>query len=113
MTELDKSVLIAFAENGMNKSRTGKALFMHRNTVDYHLERVRQKTGKNPNDFFDLAAMLGMVEVVRCKDCKYCEIHYPAKEYGGEAIKGYYCNVFRGFKESDYFCGYGKRKGDT
>jgi hypothetical protein len=63
MTDLDKSVLIAFAENQMNKSKTGEALFMHRNTIDYHLKKVKEETGKDPNDFFELASLLGMVEV--------------------------------------------------
>ena len=57
----------------------------------------------------DHAPTADVVEVVRCKDCKYCEIHYPVREYGGEAIKGYYCNIVRGFRAADYFCASGRK----
>lgn len=57
-----------------------------------------------------------VVEVVRCKDCKHCDVHYPVKNYGEEAIKGYYCKVSHGYRDKDFFCGYGAKmdgKGET
>ena len=53
-----------------------------------------------------------VVEVVRCKDCKYCEIYYPVKHLGIESVKNFYCNFSRdvvGRFEND-FCSYGERK---
>ena len=50
------------------------------------------------------------VEVVRCKDCKWCKLCYPAKAIGEEAIEEYYCNMFKQYREPDDFCSYGERK---
>lgn len=51
-----------------------------------------------------------MVEVVRCKDCKYCEILFPVKEIGKEAVVGYKCLLIRTYKNAEGFCDYGKRR---
>ena len=50
------------------------------------------------------------VEVVRCGDCKRCEVRYPAKAIGEEAIKGYYCHLNQRYVKSTDFCSYGERK---
>lgn len=49
------------------------------------------------------------VEVVRCKDCKHCELRYPAKAIGEEAIEGYYCYPNQRYVKSTDFCNYGER----
>ena len=52
-----------------------------------------------------------MVEVVRCKDCKYCETLYPIKAIGKEPEALYYCiAVETPIKPTD-FCSYGERRG--
>ncbi len=51
-----------------------------------------------------------VVEVVRCSKCKYCDLRYPAKPIGEEAIEGYYCGVNRRYLEPTDFCSYGERK---
>ena len=50
------------------------------------------------------------VEVVRCKDCKHCELRYPAKAIGEEAIEGYYCYPNQRYVKSTEFCSYGERR---
>ena len=52
----------------------------------------------------------GRVDVVRCKDCKYCEVVYPYKEIGEEPIKGHYCKLYNSYKKQTDFCSYGERK---
>lgn len=59
LTNKEKVVLLAFAENDMVVSRTAEAMRVHRNTTEYHLKRVYWKTGKDPRKFFDLADLLG------------------------------------------------------
>ena len=49
-----------------------------------------------------------LVEVVRCKDCKSCELRYPAKPIGGEAIEGYYCSVNRRYLKPTDYCSCGE-----
>lgn len=51
-----------------------------------------------------------VVEVVRCKDCKRCELRYPAKAIGEEAIEGYYCRPNQRYVKSTDFCSYGTSK---
>ena len=51
-----------------------------------------------------------VVKVVRCKDCKYCEVVYPYKEIGKEAIKGHYCKLYNSYKKQTDFCSYGELK---
>ena len=58
MTQLDKDILVAFAKNGMVKSRTAQQLFMHHNTIEYHLQKVKKETGLDPHNLFHLAELL-------------------------------------------------------
>ena len=51
-----------------------------------------------------------VVEVVRCKDCKYCEVVYPYKEIGEEPIKGHCCRLYNSYRKQTDFCSYGERK---
>ena len=49
-------------------------------------------------------------KVVRCKDCKKCDIRYPLKEIGKEAVIGYFCEMLNIYKSPTDFCSYGVRK---
>ena len=60
------------------------------------------------NDHFVSTA--DVVDVVRCKDCKSCELRYPAKPIGEEAIEGYYCSVNRRYLNPTDFCSCGELK---
>ena len=53
-----------------------------------------------------------VVEVVRCKDCKRCEVYYPRKAKGKEAEIAYYCTNLDCVVEPTDFCSYGVRKGE-
>ena len=64
MTQLDREILISFAKNGMVVSRVAQQLFMHRNTVEYHLQKVKRKTGLDPRNLFHLAELLGIDFVI-------------------------------------------------
>lgn len=50
------------------------------------------------------------VSVIRCKDCKYCEILAPVKEVGKEAVVGYKCLLIRTYKKAEGFCDYAERR---
>lgn len=62
ITDFDARVVLAFADNNMNATETGKKLFMYRTTVKYHLERVRAKTGLSPLKFYDLVKLVGILK---------------------------------------------------
>lgn len=62
ITDLDARVVLAFADNNMNATETGKKLFMYRTTVKYHLESVGKKTGLSPLKFYDLVKLVGILK---------------------------------------------------
>ena len=62
MTPLDKEIIRGMADNDMSVLAVAKSLFMHRNTINYHIERVRRETGLNPRNFYDLAELLKRIE---------------------------------------------------
>ena len=54
------------------------------------------------------------VEVVRCKDCKDCDLFYPCKAIDEEEpIPAYYCEMFKQYRKPTDYCSYGKRKDRT
>lgn len=48
----------------MNISKTAKKLFLHRNTVTYHLYRIRKVTGLDPYNFYDLVKLMKLAEEI-------------------------------------------------
>ena len=62
MNELQKSVVIALAENDMSVDRTHTAMHYHRNTLQYHISQIRKQTGLNPRNFFDLVRLYAMAK---------------------------------------------------
>lgn len=55
--EQDRRLLSTYFENDLSLKRTAEALFMHKNTVQYQLDRVQRRYGYNPREFRD-AVML-------------------------------------------------------
>ena len=51
-----------------------------------------------------------VVEVVRCKDCRYCDKYYPAKEIGKEAMPAYKCLLDKQKRKAENFCSEGRKK---
>lgn len=58
MTVTQAEVIVKLAKNNLNTAATAREMFMHRNTVDYHIRMVYRNTGKNPLNFYDLLALL-------------------------------------------------------
>lgn len=56
--ETEKEVLIALAKNKITVSKVAKYMGYHRNTIMYHVEHIRNETGKDPLDFCDLTELL-------------------------------------------------------
>ena len=61
MSERDKEIIIALADNRMNINKAAEASFMHRNTVVYHIGKIKQITGLDPTDFRDLCKLLEII----------------------------------------------------
>ena len=60
LTDIDAQIVLALAENNMNESETARSLFMHRNTVVYHIGKVKKLTGLDPTNFYDLVELVQM-----------------------------------------------------
>ena len=58
LTEVDRAVLLSYADNNMNMSATARDSYLCRGSVEYHLNRVRQKTGLDPFKFHDLVELI-------------------------------------------------------
>ena len=75
LTDIQREVLVAYAECGMTGSRVAEKLFVHPNSVVYNLDCAKKKTKLDPRNTFELIQLLQLigatdyVEVVRCKDC--------------------------------------------
>lgn len=64
MSVVQAKTVIAFADNNMNIQATADHLYYHRNSVIYHLSKVREQTGKNPMNFYDLCELLPIARAV-------------------------------------------------
>lgn len=60
MNDKDIEIIRAMAEFDMNVSEVSKELFMHRNTVIYHISKIKKETGLDPQKFFDLVGLINM-----------------------------------------------------
>lgn len=73
MNEIDAKVVIALVQNGMYISAAARSLMYHRNTIRYHIEQIRIKTGLDPRNFFDLGELYMMAREVLGEDFKLKE----------------------------------------
>lgn len=112
MNDTDRDIFLAYIDCGMNMNRTAKALFMHYNTVVYHFDRIKQNTGLDPRNPFDIVRLMGgmglidTVEVVRCKDCVYSSEAKVNK-------RGFQICPASGMDISDNdYCSYAERRAD-
>lgn len=58
LTETQANVIVALADNDMNITETSRVLNFHRNTICYHVGRIKERTGKDPLKFYDLCKLL-------------------------------------------------------
>lgn len=54
MTETEARVILALAENSMNIAETARRIYVHRNTVEYHIAKIKRKTGLDARNFYQL-----------------------------------------------------------
>jgi carbohydrate diacid regulator len=64
MNKEDAHIVIAMANHNMNVTDVVRAIFAHRNTVLYHLNKVKQQTGLDPRRFYDLVELVRMAQEV-------------------------------------------------
>lgn len=108
LTDAERAFVMSLLENGMNMSKVARAHHFHRNAVVYHLEKVKERTGKDPRNVKDALALIGATMVVCCDQCE----HSIGFQRNGETR--YLClqNMDEGARvvEADNFCKYGARR---
>ena len=57
MTERMAEIIVALADNDLNVSAVADNLYMDRNTVYYHIDKIRKQLGKDPTKFYDLCKL--------------------------------------------------------
>lgn len=57
-------IIMAMANHSMNVGEVARQLFMHRNTVIYHLDKVKRQTGLDPRRFYDLVELVKTAQEV-------------------------------------------------
>lgn len=68
MTKLEAEIIIALADNHLHTTGAARTLFMHRTTVNYHVQKIHKRTGKNPLDFFDMCELLPVAQKILNKE---------------------------------------------
>lgn len=64
MNKVDAEIILALASYDMNTNKVARQLFMNRNTVVYHLDKVYRQTGLNPRKFYDLIELVKLAQEV-------------------------------------------------
>ena len=59
LTEYERRLLRAVADNDMNVTRAAKSVYVHRNSAVYHMDKIMDRTGLDPRRFRDLVRLLG------------------------------------------------------
>ena len=62
LTQRELLCVRALADNNLCAAEAARAKYFHRNTLTYHCNRVKAKTGLNPFRFYDMAQLLGISE---------------------------------------------------
>lgn len=71
-SEFHNQIVVLLAEHSMNVSEVARILNYHRNSIMYHIGLIREMTGKNPMNLFDLADLIkvGQLRTGRWKPTK-------------------------------------------
>ena len=81
-----------------NPHPPGMVRVNHRNEHDHFMRMI-----------YD-APTVDAVEVVRCKNCRDCEMGYPEKRLDREATQAWLCKRYKMYRKPDDFCSYGERR---
>jgi DNA-binding NarL/FixJ family response regulator len=69
LTYLEREVLVAFAKCNLKPSKASSMLHMCIASVDYHLNKIFDKTGIDPRTFFGCASLLNARNIYQDKAC--------------------------------------------
>lgn len=62
MTQQEKEIVLTFADSDMKLYTAANRMHYNRNTVKYHMGKIKQETGLEPRRFWDLVKLVQMAE---------------------------------------------------
>ncbi len=62
LTDRNKEIILALAECNMNQAEVSRVKYLHINTVIYHIQKIRETTGLDPQNFYDLIKLVEMAK---------------------------------------------------
>lgn len=63
MTEQHKQIITALCKYNMCQSEVARRMNYHRNTLIYHIQKIKDQTGLDPLKFYDLVKLRTMVGI--------------------------------------------------
>lgn len=60
MNDKDREMIKNLCECNMNVSQVARVMYCHRNTITYHIEKIRKETNLDPLRFDDLVKLREM-----------------------------------------------------
>ena len=64
LTQTEAEILMAFVDARMNVCATARMMYRHRNSINYHLERIKRRTGLDPRGFSDLVELVEAARMI-------------------------------------------------
>ena len=64
LTKKEARMIVAMAQCDMTVYAAADKVYYHKNTLLYHFEKIRKKTGLNPRNFFDLIELYSMAREI-------------------------------------------------
>lgn len=58
LDDFDKKIILTLADCNMQVSEVARQMFMHRNSIVYHINKIKRITGKNAQNFYDLCDLV-------------------------------------------------------
>lgn len=61
LTSTEIQTIYSLAKNRLRLSKVSDITHYHRNSVMYHIGRIKMKTGLNPLDFYDMVKLIELI----------------------------------------------------
>lgn len=88
MTKQEAEIIVQLAENKLNAMQVARNLYLARNTVVYHITRIKDKTKKDPRDFYDMCVLLPQARKILYGELSLSEETKNALEQIGRIAHG-------------------------
>jgi len=64
LNERERETILAYAANNMSMKKTAERMFYAIGTIQWHIAKVKEKTGLDPRKFYDLVKLVSELKTV-------------------------------------------------